>query len=84
MKNKNLLLIASLGKNLDLSSVSIAGVDMADAFDFCDAFIDSAQWEDGSWLGYDELQIIMEIETIQTLIHEIAGAQVCYEGDDGF
>ena len=71
MKNKELL-IPSLGRILDLSSVVIDGVDMSDAFDFCDAFVCEALWTDGFRLGSDELDIIMEDDTVQMLVHQKA------------
>jgi len=71
MKNKELL-IPSLGRILDLSSIVIDGVDMSDAFDFCDAFVSEALWTDGFRLGADELDIIMENDDVQMLVHEKA------------
>ena len=72
MKNKQLLFIPTLGRILDLSTARVDGIDMADAFDFCDAFISEAKWKDGFSLGADELDIIMEDSAVQMFVHETA------------
>ena len=76
MKKKNFLYIPNLGQILDLSTARIEGIDMADAFDFCDAFISEAKWKDGFSLGADELNIIMEDDAVQMFVHETACQQV--------
>lgn len=72
MKNNNTLYISTLGRSLDLRSIIIDGVDITDAFDFCDAFVSEALWTDGFRLGGDELDIIMEDENVQMIVQEKA------------
>ena len=58
---------------LDVGSCMIAGVDPEDAFDFCDAYIAEAKWRDGSNLTDAQLETIMELESVQQLVLELAG-----------
>lgn len=44
--------------NLDLSSLCIDGIDTGDAPDFCDAFVCEAQWNDGTELTEEEMEMI--------------------------
>ena len=73
MKNNNTLYIPTLGRSLDLRSIVIDGVDITDAFDFCDAFVSEALWTDGFRLGNDELEIIMDNSDVQQIVMKKAG-----------
>jgi len=64
----NTLYIPTLGRSLDLRSIVIDGVDITDAFDFCDAFVSEALWTDGSHLGNDELETIMDNSDVQQIV----------------
>ena len=68
MKKNNTLYIPTLGRSLDLRSIIIDGVDITDAFDFCDAFVSEALWTDGSHLGNDELETIMDNSDVQQIV----------------
>lgn len=72
MKNTQELFIPTLGRTLDLKSIVIDGVDITDAFDFCDAFVSEALWTDGFRLGGDELDIIMDNSDVQLLVSQKA------------
>jgi len=57
------------GKKVDVSSIKIDGVDRGDYPDFSDAYVTSAQFEDGSELNEDEL---MELDSNHgDKIHEL-------------
>jgi len=57
------------GKKVDISSIKIDGVDRGDYPDFSDAYVTSAQFEDGSELNEDEL---MELDSNHgDKIHEL-------------
>lgn len=57
------------GKKVDISSIEIEGIDKGDYPDFSDAYVASAQFEDGSELNEDEL---MELESSHgDTIHEL-------------
>lgn len=43
------------GKKVDVSSIEIDGIDLHDYPDFCDAYISSAAYEDGTELTVEEL-----------------------------
>ena len=45
-----------LEKKVNINSISMDGVDSRDYPDFCDAFIDYAEYEDGTELNEDELE----------------------------
>jgi len=84
MKQVNTLLIPALGRSIDLNSISVDGIDMEDAFDFCDAFISEAKFSDGfqSFLTSQELDTLNdcarydtaqeEHEVVSLLIHHLA------------
>ena len=49
------------GRQVDLKSINIEGVDPTDYPDFCDAFIGEAQWmNDGTALNDEELDQLTE------------------------
>lgn len=57
-----------MNKKIDRSSIVISGIDHSDYPDFCDAYIEYAEYEDGSLvpeseldkLGYLAQQILLE------------------------
>ncbi len=53
-------------KPISLSSVEICGIDSSDYPDFCDAYIDYAEYEDGTPLTGDELEELDEDRTFIT------------------
>lgn len=55
---------------VDRSSAIIQGIDMNDYPDFCDAYIDYAEWDDGEELTDDELDRINQTELPQELALE--------------
>ena len=62
-KRNNLMLIF---KERRLTSVSVQDIDFKDYPDFCDAFIESAVWEDtGEALTDDELEQVNEDGTLR-------------------
>ena len=71
MKN-NLLSIPSLPYSVVIDSVKVDGIDMADAFDFCDAFASSANFQNGISLNAEQLDTLTDSEEGKTLIHELA------------
>jgi len=48
------------GKKVDNSTITIDGVDSNDYPDFCDAFVDYAEFEDGTELQTHELEILTD------------------------
>ena len=73
-----MLYLAAYENYLDVGSIGIAGVDPEDAFDFCDAYISEAKWRDGSDLTNAQLETIMELESVQQLVLELAGKSLGY------
>ena len=73
-----MLYLAAYKDYLDVGSIGIAGVDPEDAFDFCDAYISEAKWRDGSDLTDAQLETIMELESVQQLVMELAGKSLGY------
>lgn len=68
---------AAFGKKMnqlgiDDSSIEIDGIDMRDAPDFVDAYISYAEWEDGTELTDDELEMLNDASEYQTLAQEKA------------
>ena len=57
---------------INLNSVRVAGIDLSDAFDFCDAFATFAEFEDGTPLTDSELDAFTDSELGQSLIHRLA------------
>ena len=57
---------------INLNSVRVAGIDLDDAFDFCDAFATFAEFEDGTPLTDSELDEFTDSELGQSLIHRLA------------
>ncbi len=58
MNSKVIILIG--GKEVSRSSVNVAGIDMADYPDFCDAYVEEASFVDGTPLTEDELFTLTE------------------------
>jgi hypothetical protein len=58
------------GKQVDLSSIEIEGVDTRDYPDFADAFASYATFEDGTELDDEELSELTDMES--GLIHDLA------------
>jgi hypothetical protein len=48
------------GRNVDRSSLEVSSVDTRDYPDFCDAYICSATWQDGTALTDSELEQLNE------------------------
>ena len=72
---------AAFGKKMnqlgiDDSSIEIDGIDMRDAPDFVDAYISYAEWEDGTELTDDELEMLNDASEYQTLAQEKAFEKV--------
>jgi hypothetical protein len=68
---------AAFGKKMDQlgiddSSIEIDGIDMRDAPDFVDAYISYAEWEDGTELTDDELEMLNDASEYQALAQEKA------------
>ena len=59
------------GKEVDINSLRVDGVDMADYPDFCDAYISSGQFMDGSEMSEDEIEILSEDSVLLSdIVHE--------------
>jgi len=58
------------GKEVDFGSIQIDGVDSSDYPDFCDAYIESATFVDGTELNEDELQKLQDDN--ESLVNELA------------
>jgi len=71
MKN-NLLTIPSLPYPIVLDSVTVEGVDMADAFDFCDAFASGANFVNGISLNAEQLDILTGSDEGRELVYKLA------------
>ena len=50
------------GKQVDISSITVDGVNPADYPDFCDAYIDYAEFDDGTPLNDNELDALHKQE----------------------
>ena len=62
------------GKRIDVSTIEIDGIDMNDYPDFCDAYMASAQYQDGTELTDDELDALMD--KYDCLTHELVYEQL--------
>lgn len=62
------------GREVDLRSIYIDGVNPSDYPDFCDAFIAEAQWVDGEMLNDAELEQLTQENG--DLVNEMAHEQV--------
>jgi hypothetical protein len=51
------------GKKVNASSIEVDGVDMRDYPDFCDAYIDYAEYVDGAPLTDEELDLLQNQES---------------------
>lgn len=71
MKN-NLLTIPSLPYPVVLDSVMVDGVDMQDAFDFCDAYASVANFENGISLNAEQLDILTDSDNGRELVYKLA------------
>ena len=66
-------------KNLiNLNSIRVDGVDMEDAFDFCDAFACYGEREDGTPLTDQELEDFTDSELGRSLVYKLACESVNY------
>ncbi len=52
------MIILISGKELDWDSLVIGGIDPSDYPDFCDAYVENACFEDGTWLTEEEVLMI--------------------------
>ena len=57
------------GRAIDVSSIEIDGIDTRDYPDFCDAYMASAEYKDGTPLTDDELDALMD--KYDYLTHEL-------------
>jgi len=48
------------GKKVNVRSIKMSDVDMRDYPDFCDAYVEYAEFEDGAPLNEDEMEIVTE------------------------
>jgi len=62
------------GKRIDVSTIEIDGIDINDYPDFCDAYMASAQYQDGTELTDDELDALDD--KYQGLKHELVYEQL--------
>lgn len=58
------------GKGVDISSLSVDGVDSRDYPDFCDAYFEYATYVDGIELDDDELEVLRD--TYPEVVHSLA------------
>lgn len=56
-------------KEVDTNTIELDGIDMRDYPDFCDAYIISAEFKDGTSLTDEEIESI-GAENVQELVHE--------------
>jgi hypothetical protein len=70
--NYNLLTIRSLPSPVRIDSILIDGIDMEDAFDFCDAYASCALFEDGTPLSTVQLNILTDSDKGRELIYALA------------
>ena len=62
------------GRAIDVSSIEIDGIDTRDYPDFCDAYMASAEYKDGTPLTDDELDELMD--KYDCLTHELVFEQL--------
>jgi len=74
MKNKTLS-IASLPYPVYIDSVMVAGVDMEDAFDFCDAYASGANFVNGISLNAQQLDTLTDSDKGRELVYKLACEQ---------
>ena len=67
MKN-DLLTIRSLPSPVLIDSIVVHGIDVEDAFDFCDAYVSSATFQDGTPLSTVQLNILTDSDKGRELI----------------
>ncbi len=67
MKN-DLLTIRSLPSPVLIDSIVVNGIDAEDAFDFCDAYVSSATFQDGTSLSTVQLNILTDSDKGRELI----------------
>ena len=60
------------GKEIDINSLEIEGIDMRDSPDFVDAYAVAASFKDGTDLSYDQIEILntQHSDIIQNAIHD--------------
>jgi hypothetical protein len=68
MKNISLPNTSSL---VVLDSIEIDGIDTSDFPDFCDAFVSSAKFEDGTSLTSEEMELIPSKVVYELVLEEI-------------
>jgi len=71
MKN-DLLTIRSLPSPVLIDSIVVDGIDAEDAFDFCDAYVSSATFQDGTPLSTVQLNILTDSDKGRELISKEA------------
>jgi len=71
MKN-DLLTIRSLPLPVLIDSIVVDGIDAEDAFDFCDAYVSSATFQDGTPLSTVQLNILTDSDKGRELISKEA------------
>ena len=75
MKN-DLLTIRSLPLPVLIDSIVVDGIDVEDAFDFCDAYASCATFEDGTPLSTVQLNILTASDKGRELIYSLACQEV--------
>ena len=68
---------------INLNSIRVDGVDMEDAFDFCDAFACSGEREDGTPLTDQELEDFTDSDLGRSIIHRLA-CESCHSWDANY
>ena len=68
---------------INLNSIQVAGIDMDDAFDFCDAFASSGKFEDGTPLTDQELEDFTDSELGRSLVYRLA-CESCHSWDANY
>jgi len=63
------------GRAVDIGTIEIDGIDRSDYPDFCDAYIASAQYEDGTDLSEDECELLQD--TYPGVIYDMIVDNVC-------
>ena len=60
------------GKEISIKSLELDGIDSTDYPDFCDSYFSYAEYEDGTKLTNEELEIITDkyADVINELAHE--------------
>jgi hypothetical protein len=58
------------GKAVNYSSLEVDGVDSSDYPDFCDAYLDSGEFEDGTQMTDEQLDLFRDMYGLNELAYE--------------